>query len=87
MPIYEYRCTSCGLTFEKLVPMNISAITILCPQCKSDQVQRMISAPAVHIAGQTSGKEKQAEEESKQPRIKEVFGRKELQEALKSRGY
>lgn len=53
----------------------------MCPACESDEVQRLISAPAIHTgsaAERTGTKEVPAE---KPP----VFGRKELNEALKSK--
>ena len=44
MPIYEYRCSSCGHDFEQLVQKNS---TPACPQCKSTELNRQISIPAV----------------------------------------
>ncbi len=41
MPMYEYRCESCGKRFEELV-MN-SREKVSCPDCKSDEVVREIS--------------------------------------------
>jgi putative FmdB family regulatory protein len=82
MPIYEFRCEACGERFDKLVrtPGQVPA-GLVCPACQSDEVQRLISAPAIHsggAAGRTGAEEAPAE---KPP----VFGRKELNEALKSK--
>ena len=41
MPLYEYRCESCGKRFEELV-MN-SRVKVSCPDCESDDVVREIS--------------------------------------------
>lgn len=40
MPIYEYRCLSCGENFEKLVFGNLE---ISCPKCKSKDVKKKFS--------------------------------------------
>lgn len=83
MPIYEYRCAQCGTTFQRLFRSlrEAEGATVQCPECGAGQVRRLFSAPAVHVAGATPAPEEPREE----PRTKEVFGRKELQEALKSR--
>ena len=84
MPIYEYRCDACDERFEKLLrSMGQAPAKVSCPACQSTDVRRLISAPIVHSAGE-SGVGAGAEEAppSKPP----VFGRKELNEALKARG-
>jgi len=43
MPIHDFRCTACGITFELLVR---GAAPAACPGCKSTQVQKALSAPA-----------------------------------------
>lgn len=44
MPIYEYRCHDCGVTFEVLVRSD-RAIT--CPHCGGSSLEKLISAPFV----------------------------------------
>lgn len=47
MPIYEYQCTDCGITFEKLMGFsdpNLNAPE--CPGCQSQQTQRRLSKVA-----------------------------------------
>ncbi|MGC8839246.1 MAG: FmdB family zinc ribbon protein [Anaerolineae bacterium] len=85
MPIYEYRCARCGTVFQRLFRslQEVGSTQVQCPACGGEEVHRLFSAPAVHVAGATPAPEEPREE----PRIKQVFGRKELQEALKSRGY
>jgi putative FmdB family regulatory protein len=43
MPIYEYRCTVCHKTFEKLRRMRDSDKDIRCPECESERVERLLS--------------------------------------------
>jgi putative FmdB family regulatory protein len=47
MPTYEYKCDSCGYTFEKFQSMSDKPISI-CPEC-GGKVQRLISGGAAVI--------------------------------------
>ena len=47
MPIYEYRCSTCGGRVEVLV--RSSAATPSCPDCGSPLTDRLFSVP--HILG------------------------------------
>lgn len=47
MPIYEYRCDSCGEEFEKLV--LAASEKPLCPQCNSSRVHKLMSACAFSV--------------------------------------
>ncbi|GAB4487217.1 MAG: hypothetical protein OHK006_16060 [Thermodesulfovibrionales bacterium] len=40
MPIYEYRCNSCGCEFEKLV---YGKCHVVCPTCSSEDVTKKLS--------------------------------------------
>jgi putative FmdB family regulatory protein len=44
MPIYEYECRSCHHQFEQLLRTGDTAA---CPQCKSDDLERLLSHVAV----------------------------------------
>jgi putative FmdB family regulatory protein len=44
MPIFEYRCQGCGHQFETLV---LKGTVPVCPACKSDALERLLSVPAV----------------------------------------
>ena len=48
MPIYEYRCRSCGREFEALVRSGEQAS---CPGCRSADLERLISMFAVESDG------------------------------------
>ncbi len=44
MPIYDYSCNACGHEFEALVRGSNRPT---CPECKSDELDRKPSTPAV----------------------------------------
>jgi len=44
MPTYEYKCSTCGHTFERFHSMTVDPIKT-CPEC-GDTVQRLISGGA-----------------------------------------
>ena len=82
MPIYEYQCEACAERFDKLfVSLSRIPTEIACPVCQSTTVRRLISAPTIHTAGEGG----QAEIEPPPPSKPPVFGRKELNEALKKK--
>ncbi len=50
MPIYEFLCTDCQDSFERL--LSYSAVQEpVCPFCGSAQTRRKLSAPAIHFKG------------------------------------
>lgn len=46
MPMYAFRCPSCGREYEELVPR--AGETAPCPQCGETKVELKLSAPATH---------------------------------------
>lgn len=50
MPIYEYECTSCGHTLEKLQKISDSPLSE-CPQCHKATLQKLISAAGFRLKG------------------------------------
>jgi putative FmdB family regulatory protein len=46
--MYDYYCQSCGYEFEELVfsPAE-SDENIVCPECKTNNSERLLSAPAI----------------------------------------
>lgn len=49
MPIYEYRCESCGASFEKMV--RLSAPTPACEVCGAADVRKLISQTSFVLKG------------------------------------
>ena len=45
MPIFEYACKGCGKEFEALVRPQDAAPA--CPACKSADLEKLISKPAI----------------------------------------
>jgi putative FmdB family regulatory protein len=49
LPLYEYRCTSCGYSFEKIQSFSAKPETE-CPKCQGALV-RPVTAPALRFEG------------------------------------
>lgn len=49
MPLYEYRCTACGYSFEKIQNFSAKPETE-CPKCQGELV-RPVTAPALRFEG------------------------------------
>ncbi|HLH18719.1 MAG TPA: zinc ribbon domain-containing protein [Bryobacteraceae bacterium] len=43
MPLYEYRCRKCGQRFELLRRMQDADRELVCPECRSQEVERQFS--------------------------------------------
>ena len=50
MPLYEYQCKVCRHRFEKIQKFSDPLVTE-CPECGEDEVEQMISAPAIQFKG------------------------------------
>ena len=50
MPLYEYECRKCHHRFEEIQKVSDRPVT-RCPKCRTGRVQKLISAPAVHVKG------------------------------------
>lgn len=50
MPIYEYRCTSCGHELEKLQKISDAPLTD-CPACGQPALEKLISAAGFRLKG------------------------------------
>lgn len=60
MPLYEYKCKSCGHEFEKLVSISKAAEPQECPTCGSKDSQKQMSTfslagPSVDVPAAPSG--------------------------------
>lgn len=54
MPIYEYRCKSCGKVFEELVPREPEK-PLPCPECKSKKTEKLMSVFSGMVGNGPSG--------------------------------
>jgi putative FmdB family regulatory protein len=50
MPIYEYACTACGHTLEKLQKMSDAPLTE-CPACGKSTLVKQVSAAGFRLKG------------------------------------
>jgi len=50
MPIYEYRCTSCGHELEKLQKLSDPEL-VDCPACTTPSLTKLISAAGFQLKG------------------------------------
>ena len=46
MPLYEYRCSTCGEVFEKMVRWSEADRSPACPKCASPDTHKKISTIA-----------------------------------------
>ena len=49
MPLYEYKCSACGSSFEVLQKVNEPRLK-QCPKC-GGQLKKVLSAPAIQFKG------------------------------------
>jgi len=50
MPIYEYRCDSCGSQKEHLQKMSEAPLTV-CPACNQPAYRKLLSAAGFQLKG------------------------------------
>jgi putative FmdB family regulatory protein len=50
MPLYEYFCPTCQATFETLRPAAQADQPALCPKCRANSSQRVLSLVASNVA-------------------------------------
>lgn len=50
MPLYEYLCKACKHQFERIQKFS-DPLVRTCPVCGKDEVEQMLSAPAVQFKG------------------------------------
>ncbi|SHF24153.1 putative regulatory protein, FmdB family [Desulfofundulus australicus DSM 11792] len=58
MPIYEFRCHTCGHRFEKLCPLGEGGEHQVCPACRATGAERVMSSfasPGNRDAGGSPG--------------------------------
>lgn len=52
MPLFDFRCQTCGHVFEELV--SSSSAPPRCPKCQSDNVARLLSRFAIRSGSSSS---------------------------------
>lgn len=50
MPVYTYRCESCGVQFEKSQKFTDKPLT-RCPECRRGKVRRIVQPSAIVFKG------------------------------------
>tara|TARA_Y100001970_G_C13950272_1_gene707890 strand:- start:219 stop:572 length:354 start_codon:yes stop_codon:yes gene_type:complete len=50
MPIYEYRCISCGFEFEEVQKFSDPSLD-KCPSCGKNSAERKVSISSFHLKG------------------------------------
>jgi putative FmdB family regulatory protein len=50
MPVYAYRCQSCGVQFERQQKFEDKPLT-RCPECRKGTVRRILQPPAIVFKG------------------------------------
>lgn len=54
MPIYEFKCTRCEAFFEVIV-RNSDNDEVRCPECRSDEFERVVSRTNFAVKGGARG--------------------------------
>jgi len=54
MPMYEFRCRKCGVTFEELVKRADEKVK--CPECGSARLEKLYSRLGAVVGGSESSK-------------------------------
>src|SRR5579883_3199483 len=49
MPLYEFRCTACGATFEQRLALAALGQPVRCPHCGALMSERLVSLPAAPL--------------------------------------
>ena len=55
MPLYEYQCKSCEKKFETLVSLKGLDDPVECPDCGSEETDRLLSTFSASVGGSRTG--------------------------------
>lgn len=55
MPIYEFKCKSCGKIFEVLFRSRDEKLKVICPQCRSEKATKLFSVFGSKVDNAPSG--------------------------------
>ena len=50
MPIYAYRCDSCGFEKDHLQKLN-APVLVTCPECQQDTYEKQVTAAGFQLKG------------------------------------
>ncbi|MGH2521360.1 MAG: FmdB family zinc ribbon protein [Anaerolineales bacterium] len=50
MPVYTYRCQSCGVEFKKIQTFSDTPLK-RCPECRTGAVRRVLQLPVIVFKG------------------------------------
>lgn len=88
MPLYEFRCSSCGHAFEELVGphVGVEEAAVACPQCRAEGPERLVSAVAPPGHGLTPNEKRRLEDKRGIDRggARERFGRQRAAERARA---
>lgn len=59
MPIFEFRCVECGHVFEMLFKSSDKEVELVCPECSSGTLERVISKTSYVMGSGSEGKKAQ----------------------------
>lgn len=51
MPIYEFKCLKCNACFELLVMNRDQTVRTQCPECQSEDFERIMSTSSYAVSG------------------------------------
>lgn len=57
MPIFEFQCAECGAPFEKLFMNSEEIVSLSCPKCNSQTVERKLSQTNYTMSVGAGGKQ------------------------------
>lgn len=77
MPIFEYTCRACGHQFELLV---LPGVTPACPACAGQDLERLVSLPAVQTEEQHQRAIKQSHALRMKTRKDEIVAQREYEQ-------
>jgi putative FmdB family regulatory protein len=75
MPIFEYSCKACSHEFETLV---LPGTTPACPSCKGEDLEKLVSMPAVksestHARALKAAKKRDSQQASENARAQREY--------------
>ena len=57
MPIFEFRCLECGKIHEKLFLQSDEEANLVCPECRSQSLERVVSRTNYAMGAGPGGKQ------------------------------